>query len=43
MDSGPIDVAPSTLALPYHANMTEDQVIYVCEQLDSMKDEFAVG
>ena len=36
-------VAPSTLALPYHANMTEDQVIYVCEQLDSMKDEFAVG
>jgi perosamine synthetase len=31
-------VSPTTLALPYHANMTEEEVAYVCDQLYAMTE-----
>jgi perosamine synthetase len=31
-------VSPSTLALPFHANMTEEEVAYVCDQLYAMTE-----
>jgi perosamine synthetase len=31
-------VSPTTLALPFHANMTEDEVAYVCDQLYAMTE-----
>ena len=31
-------VSPSTLALPFHTNMTEEEVAYVCDQLHAMTE-----
>jgi perosamine synthetase len=31
-------VSPTTLALPFHANMTEEEVAYVCDQLYAMTE-----
>jgi perosamine synthetase len=31
-------VSPTTLALPFHANMTEEEVAYVCDQLYAMAE-----
>lgn len=31
-------ISPTTLALPYHANMTEEEVGYVCDQLYAMTE-----